>query len=86
MTEEDAWSHVAWDEREVGTVVAIEHGLRTCSTNGCYERVVVIWVTAEDVGCGLVGTVHRHDVGEVLMCIADGSTEVGDLSASCPVA
>lgn len=46
----------------------------------------MIWVTAEDVGCCLVGTVHRHDVGEVLMCIADGSTEVGDLSASCPVA
>ena len=37
LTEENARSYVARNEREVSTVVAVEDVLRTSSANGCHE-------------------------------------------------
>ena len=46
LAEQQSWSHIAWDCREVGTIVPVEHLLGAgCSYNG-YERVVVIGMTS----------------------------------------
>ena len=34
LAEQESWCHVAGDEGEVGTVVAVEHLFRPGSTNG----------------------------------------------------
>ena len=42
LTEQQAWCHVSWDKREVGTVVTIEHLLRTGCAYNSYKRVAVL--------------------------------------------
>ena len=37
LAEQQTGSHITWDEGEVGTVVAIEHLLRTGGTHSSYE-------------------------------------------------
>ena len=48
FAEQESRSNVAWYEREVGTVVAIEYLLGTCSPYYGYKRVVVIGMAAEE--------------------------------------
>jgi len=67
LAEEQSRCHIARNEREVGTVVAIEHLLGTGGANDSHERVVVIWVTAIEPVRHAVYLVLAHNVGAVLV-------------------
>ena len=76
LTEEQTRCHITRDEREVGTVVTIEHLFRTGSTHNGHKRVVVIGVTTIEPVCHTVDLVLADDIREVDMGIVHGDAEV----------
>ena len=85
LAEEQTWGHVAWDEREVGTVVTIKDLLRTSSTHHGHKRVVVVGMTAVEPVGHAVDLILRDDIREVDVGIIDGDTEVKHHVHTSPV-
>ena len=85
FAEEQTRSHVTRNEREVGTVVTIEHLLRTGCTHDGHKRVVVVGMTTIEPVGHTIDLVLAHDIGEVDMSIVHRDTEVQYHVHSCPV-
>jgi hypothetical protein len=86
LTEQQTWSHITWNEREVGTVITIEHLLRSGSTYDSYERVVMIGMTTVEPVGDTIDLILADDVRIIDMGIVDGDTEIQYSIDTCPVA
>ena len=80
LAEEQAWSHITRDEREVGSVVPIEHSLRAGSTHSRHEWIVVVWVAAKDPVGSAIDIIPTNDVWEIQISKADGSAKTYHLT------
>ena len=85
LTEQESWSDIARDKREVRSVVSVEHLFGMGRSDRSHERVVVVRVTTEQPGRRFVDVLFPDDVREVPIGIAESCAEGHDLAASGPV-